>query len=105
MSAMHAVMSTILRLETRMPESLPVLLLKTCLTTGYARSAAWAKRSSPLKIDRSRKVERVKRAERAKRAKRAKHECADCLFCQWCSDERCRLCRADKRSSKAKAHT
>lgn len=25
-----------------------------------------------------------------------KHPCADCTFCQWCSDDRCRMCRAQK---------
>jgi len=29
-----------------------------------------------------------------------KHPCPDCTFCQWCSDDRCRMCRAQKGSGK-----
>ena len=29
-----------------------------------------------------------------------KFPCPDCTFCQWCSDDRCRMCRGEKRCGK-----
>lgn len=29
-----------------------------------------------------------------------KHPCPDCRFCQWCSDDRCRICRGEKKCPK-----
>jgi hypothetical protein len=29
-----------------------------------------------------------------------KHLCPDCKFCQWCSDDRCRMCRVEKKCSR-----
>ena len=30
---------------------------------------------------------------------RKKLPCPDCKFCQWCSDDRCRMCRGEKKRS------
>ncbi|HJV34737.1 hypothetical protein [Geomonas sp.] len=29
-----------------------------------------------------------------------KHPCPDCKFCQWCSDDRCRICRGEKKCTR-----
>jgi len=29
-----------------------------------------------------------------------KHPCPDCRYCQWCSDDRCRMCRGEKKCAR-----
>lgn len=33
------------------------------------------------------------------RQEKKKLPCPDCNFCQWCSDDRCRMCRGEKKRS------